>query len=70
MCASEHHGRQNSSGEKMVSDLQARQSTYGRDRDQAGSETDPDRDIELELCALDLEDSDQPEMATQVGRVM
>ncbi|XP_028272985.1 roquin-2 isoform X1 [Parambassis ranga] len=60
LCASELHARRTSisSGEKIVSDLQAHQ-------DQAESELDPDRDIELELCALDIEDSDHQEIKSQ-----
>lgn len=67
LCASELHGRRTSisSGEKIVSDLQAHQNAYSRDR--AESEPDPDRDIELELCALDMEDSDHQEIKTRVG---
>ncbi|XP_026195071.1 roquin-2 isoform X4 [Anabas testudineus] len=65
LCASELHGRRTSisSEEKMVSDLQAHQNAYGRDRTE--SEPDPDRDIELELCALDMEDSDHQEVKSQ-----
>lgn len=55
-----------SSGEKLASDLQPHQAAYSQDRARAESEPDPGRDIELELCALDLEDSDQQE--AQVGR--
>ncbi|CAJ1070901.1 roquin-2 isoform X2 [Xyrichtys novacula] len=64
---SELHGRRTSvgSGEKVVSDLQAPQSVYSQDRDQAESESDPGRDIELELCALDMEDSDHQEIKSQ-----
>ncbi|XP_034403230.1 roquin-2 isoform X2 [Cyclopterus lumpus] len=70
LCASALHCRRTSisSGEKIVSDLQALQTAaYGRDRDQgrAESEPDPERDIELELCALDLEDSDHQEIKSQ-----
>ncbi|XP_035463942.2 roquin-2 isoform X2 [Scophthalmus maximus] len=69
LCASELHGRRTSisSGEKMVSDLQAHQTAYRQDRngDRAGSEPDPERDIELELCALDMEDSDHQESKSQ-----
>ncbi|XP_033503265.1 roquin-2 isoform X1 [Epinephelus lanceolatus] len=67
LCASELHGRRSSlsSGEKIVSDLQARQAAYSRDRGHADSEPDPDRDIELELCALDMEDSDHQEIKSQ-----
>uniref|UniRef100_A0A1A8PRC0 Ring finger and CCCH-type domains 2 n=3 Tax=Nothobranchius rachovii TaxID=451742 RepID=A0A1A8PRC0_9TELE len=62
LCTSELDGRRTSiSGEKIVSDLQVRHPTFSQDRNQAGSEQDPDRDIELELSALDLEDSDQHE---------
>ncbi|XP_045922511.1 roquin-2 isoform X5 [Micropterus dolomieu] len=67
LCPSELHVRRTSisSGEKMVSDLQARQTAYSQDRDRAESEPDPDRDIELELCALDMEDSDHQEIKSQ-----
>uniref|UniRef100_A0A1A8F014 RING-type E3 ubiquitin transferase n=4 Tax=Nothobranchius TaxID=28779 RepID=A0A1A8F014_9TELE len=62
LCTSELDGRRTSiSGEKTVSDLQVRHPTFSQDRNRAGSEQDPDRDIELELSALDLEDSDQHE---------
>ncbi|KAF7216968.1 roquin-2-like, partial [Nothobranchius furzeri] len=62
LCTSELDGRRTSiSGEKIVSDLQVRHPTFSQDRNQAGGEQDPDRDIELELSALDLEDSDQHE---------
>lgn len=58
-----------SSAEKTASDRQAPASVaYSRDsRDRAGSEPDPERDIELELCAFDLEDSDHHEIKSQVG---
>lgn len=52
-----------SSGEKILSDRQAQQMAYSQDGARADSESDPGGDIELELCALDLEDS---EMAAQV----
>ncbi|TNN65073.1 Roquin-2 [Liparis tanakae] len=72
LCASALHCRRTSvsSGEKLVSDLQALQTAAysrdrGRDRGRAESEPDPERDIELELCALDLEDSDQQEIKSQ-----
>lgn len=48
-----------------MSDLQARQTAYSQDQARAGSEADPGRDIELELCALDLEDSDQQEISQE-----
>lgn len=65
LCASELQARRTSisSGDKIVSDLQAHQ-------DQAENELDPDRDIELELCALDMEDSDHQEIKSQVGANM
>lgn len=64
---SELQGRRTSisSGEKIVSDLQTRQTVFSQDRDQAESESDPGRDIELELCALDMEDSDHQEIKSQ-----
>lgn len=60
LCASDLHCRRTSisSGEKIASDLQARQFAYSRERGRAESEPDPERDIELELCALDMEDSE------------
>ncbi len=72
LCASELHGRRTSisSGEKIVCDLQAHQTAYSQDQDRAESELDPDRDIQLELCALDLEDSDHQEIKSQVGIIM
>lgn len=72
LCASERHGRRTSisSGEKVVSDLQAHRAACSHNRARAESEPDPGRDIELELCALDLEDSDHQEITTQVGRIM
>lgn len=72
LCASELHGRRTSisSGEKILSDLQAHQTAYSQDRHPAESEPDPDRDIELELCALDLEDSDHQEIRSQVSMIM
>lgn len=54
-----------SSGEKIASDLQAHQTAYSQDQARAESEPDPGRDIELELCALDLEDSDQQEISQE-----
>ena len=53
-----------------MSDLQARQAAYSRDRGRAESEPDPDRDIELELCALDMEDPDHQEIKSQVCMIM
>ena len=76
LCASELHRRRTSlsSGEKIVSDLQTHQTAYSQDRDRvcdrADSEPDPDRDIELELCALDMEDSDHQEIKSQVRMIM
>ncbi|KAM6902410.1 roquin-2 isoform 1-T2 [Xenentodon cancila] len=65
--ASELHGRRTSvsSGEKIVSDLQAQQTAFSQGRDRDESEADPNRDIELELRALDMEDSDQQEIKSQ-----
>lgn len=67
LCAADLHGRRTSisSGDKIVSDLQARQSAYSQDQGHVESEPDPDRDIELELCALDMEDSDHQEIKSQ-----
>lgn len=53
-----------------MSDLQAHRAACSHNRARAESEPDPGRDIELELCALDLEDSDHQEITTQVGRIM
>uniref|UniRef100_A0A3Q3LCT0 RING-type E3 ubiquitin transferase n=1 Tax=Labrus bergylta TaxID=56723 RepID=A0A3Q3LCT0_9LABR len=66
---SELHCRRTSisSGEKIVSDLQTHQTVYSQDQDRAESESDPGRDIELELCALDMEDSDPQEIKSQVS---
>lgn len=63
LCSSELHNRRLSltSGEKLLSDLQPQAAAYYQDQNRAESEPDPGRDIELELCALDLEDSEQPE---------
>ncbi|XP_068608881.1 roquin-2 [Brachionichthys hirsutus] len=63
LCASELHGRRTSisSGEKFVHDPQTPQTSCSRTQ----SEPDPDRDIELELCAFNLDDSDQPEIKSQ-----
>lgn len=71
LCAPELHDCQASmcSREKIVTDLQAHQTTYSPDQDQAESEPEPDPDIELELCVLDLEDPDQQEVRTRVGPV-
>ncbi|XP_029371864.1 roquin-2 isoform X2 [Echeneis naucrates] len=65
LCASELHGCRTSvtSGEKIVSALQTHQTTYSQKM--AESEPDQDRDIELELCALDMEDSDLQEIKSQ-----
>ncbi|XP_022076167.1 roquin-2 isoform X1 [Acanthochromis polyacanthus] len=67
LCASELRARRTSisSGEKIVSDLKAHQTTFSKDRDRTESEPDPDRDIELELCALDMEDSDHQDINSQ-----
>ncbi|XP_026152509.1 roquin-2 isoform X3 [Mastacembelus armatus] len=67
LCVSEPRGRRTSisSGEKIVSDLPAHQNVYSQDQNRADSEPDPGRDIELELCALDMEDSDHQESKSQ-----
>ncbi|XP_035040952.2 roquin-2 isoform X2 [Hippoglossus stenolepis] len=68
LCASELHGRRTSisSGERIVTcNLQAHHAVYSQDRERAESEPDPGRDIELELCALDMEDSDPQERRSQ-----
>ncbi|XP_041826164.1 roquin-2 isoform X2 [Melanotaenia boesemani] len=66
-CGSDLHGRRTSisSGEKIVSDLQAHQAAFSHNQDRAESEPDPGRDIELELRALDMEDSDHQEIKSQ-----
>ncbi|XP_034048016.1 roquin-2 isoform X2 [Thalassophryne amazonica] len=57
LCVSELHGRRSSviGGDKMMSDLPT---SYSQ-------EPEPDRDIELELCALDMEDSDHQDTKSQ-----
>ncbi|XP_037340421.2 roquin-2 isoform X1 [Pungitius pungitius] len=68
LCASALHCRRTSlsSGEKTTSDRQAPPTVAcSRGRDRAESEPDPERDIELELCAFDLEDSDCHEIKSQ-----
>ncbi|KAM4527824.1 roquin-2 isoform 3-T7 [Odontesthes bonariensis] len=67
LCGSELHGRRTSisSGEKIVSDLQAHRTAFSQNRERAESEPDPDRDIELELRALDMEDSDHQDIKSQ-----
>lgn len=71
LCTTDLQGRRTSisSGDKIVSELQTHnQSVYSLDRERLSeSETEPDRDIELELCALDLEDSDQQDVKSQDG---
>lgn len=47
-----------------MADLQAQQMVYGQDGARPDGESDPGGDIELELCALDLED---PEVTAQVS---
>lgn len=63
LCSSELHSRRLSltSGEKLLSGLQPQAAAYCQDQNLAESEPDPGRDIELELCALDLEDPEQQE---------
>lgn len=47
-------------GENFVSELHTHHSGYELDEEQLReSESEPDRDIELELCVLDMEDVDQ-----------
>ncbi|XP_061656210.1 roquin-2 isoform X2 [Phyllopteryx taeniolatus] len=48
---------QHSSSEKIACDLQIHQTAFSQDRHLEESEPGPERDIELELCALDIEDS-------------
>lgn len=43
-----------------MSDLQSQQMAYSQDGARADSESDPGGDIELELCALDLAESEIP----------
>ncbi|XP_056875478.1 roquin-2 isoform X4 [Takifugu flavidus] len=54
LCASERRRTSLSSGEKIA----AAQMSYSRDGGRADGESDPGGDIELELCALDLEDAE------------
>lgn len=55
------------SGEdKPGSELQTRQSAYSQDQNQAERELDTDRDIELDLRVLDMEDSHTSEIKSQV----
>ncbi|XP_017265885.1 roquin-2 isoform X1 [Kryptolebias marmoratus] len=67
LCASELEGCRASisSGEKVGSDLQNRQSAFSQDQNQAERELDTDRDIELDLRVLDIEDSDNQEIKSQ-----
>lgn len=68
LCTSDLQGRRTSisSGEKIVCELQPRRCVYGLDEERlCESEPEPDRDIELELCALDMEDSDQQDVKSQ-----
>uniref|UniRef100_A0AAV2IXH8 RING-type E3 ubiquitin transferase n=1 Tax=Knipowitschia caucasica TaxID=637954 RepID=A0AAV2IXH8_KNICA len=51
-------------GEKTVSELPTCQTVYGLD-EEGLIESEPGRDIELELCALDMDDSDQQNMQSQ-----
>ncbi|XP_038139574.1 roquin-2 isoform X1 [Cyprinodon tularosa] len=70
LCASELNGRRSSisSGEKIVSEqLQDNQTSFSREPNQTENESDPDRDIELELRALDMEDSEHHEIKSQEG---
>lgn len=53
-----------------MSEPQAHQTAFSQDQDRAESEPDPGRDIELELCALDMEDSDQQERKSQVSMIV
>lgn len=63
LCPSELHGRRLSlsSSEKLLSELQPHVAAYGQEQTRAESEPDPGRDIELELCALNLEEPEQQE---------
>ncbi|XP_047228722.1 roquin-2 isoform X1 [Girardinichthys multiradiatus] len=68
LCASELNGHRSSISceEKIVSDhLQAHQTTFRQDQNRAESESDPNRDIELDLRALDMEDSEHHEIKSQ-----
>ncbi|XP_072311436.1 roquin-2 isoform X2 [Eucyclogobius newberryi] len=69
LCSSDLRGRRTSigTGEKIVSELQPYRAVYGLDEERlCESEPEPDRDIELELCALDMEDdSDQQDVKSQ-----
>lgn len=68
LCSSELHGRRLSlsSGEKLLSELQPHAAAYSRDQNRAESEPDSGRDIELELCALDLEDAERQEAQVSI----
>uniref|UniRef100_A0A3P9GZZ0 RING-type E3 ubiquitin transferase n=1 Tax=Oryzias latipes TaxID=8090 RepID=A0A3P9GZZ0_ORYLA len=63
--ASDLHGRRTSvsSGDKSMCDLKAHQTPFSHTRDE--SELDPDRDIELELRALNMEDSEPQDVKSQ-----
>lgn len=68
LCASELDSCRTSigSGENIGFDLQTRQTTFSQDQNQAESELDTGRDIELDLRVLDIEDSDNHEVKSQV----
>lgn len=64
--ASDLHGSRTSvsSGDKNLCDLKVHQTPFSHTRDE--SELDPDRDIELELRALNMEDSEPQDVKSQV----
>lgn len=52
--------------ENLVSEQRPHQTGYVLDEERLGeTESEPDRDIELELCALDMEDTDQQDVKSQ-----
>ncbi|XP_057674527.1 roquin-2 isoform X2 [Corythoichthys intestinalis] len=56
------HLCQHTSNEKMASDQQSHQTSFSQDQE---SEASSERDIELELCALDMEDSDPQDIRSK-----
>ncbi|KAM9821186.1 roquin-2 [Neosynchiropus ocellatus] len=69
LCVSKSLDRRTSvsSGEQILSDCPTHPSVYSQHQisEQEPCEPEPDRDIELELCAMDLEDSDRTQDKTQ-----
>ncbi|XP_077398365.1 roquin-2 isoform X2 [Vanacampus margaritifer] len=56
---------QHSSSEKMVCDLQSHQTAFRQEQDREESVPGSEPDIELELCALDMEDSEPQDIKSQ-----